>query len=414
MRRQVAAQLVAAAAAAIVLLTGCARPASIPNEQPASATLIGLGQVGDRAAVPWSQVGDGWFLVTEDTSRLIDVSASAPMTQIPGVRRSWLVDPLGGKYLLDERSATDGSREEWLQAWSWDGRHVLYSHSDGRVTEVDLASGRTTHTFALPVGAASDLIALSYADPQGDRLLMWTQEWVDGAGAGAGLRVLDLTGRVRARLLTNDAVPAVWSRRSLVAVDGTKVFLSGRDGLRVVAMSGGPVRAVGVVSAGGTCDPVRWWASHTILAVCNAGPATRLWLVPDGGGAATPLTTPVAAPGSGAASSDSQPPDRGSVDAVKLAGGAVYLQRPTECGGMEIAALQPDGSGRRVDIPDSLGTDLLIGATADKLAVVSYDYTECGRSSWFGFYDPARNVTTRIVTDAPGESGAGALAYRRG
>jgi hypothetical protein len=72
---------------------------------------------------------------------------------------------------------------------------------------------------------------------------------------------------------------------------GAALAVGGRHGIVLVSQRGGVIRALPVPGARTGCFPSRWWNARTILSNCNAGSGSRLWLVPAGGGAPTPLTS---------------------------------------------------------------------------------------------------------------------------
>ena len=366
--------------------------AGMPTGSPSAvASPVGLaaGQVGTRSQVPWDQIGPGWFLVLKDTSAPVSHEESAPPAPKGGTTTLSLLSPDGAWYAITSwPSDPEGSSvmgRASLVAWSGDGRHALFSDQfDGIAIEMDLTTG-VRNQITVP-----HLISIGYTSPTGANLVAVQDiSTSDGTETGQKLVRFDLNGKPQVQLAEVQRAELDW----LYSKDGTTVYLNGPGGLRVVSNAGGPIRALTTLeTSDADCVPVSWWDQHAILASCTDAAGSRLWLVPVTGGSATPLT---AVPGS-------ESVGLGYDNAVRL-GGTVFAQHLEGCGVVTVHRLAPSGVGTRIAIPQSLSNDHLIGAVGSRLAIVSS--TECGSPSWFGFYDPARNTTQKIVPDVPGEVG---------
>jgi hypothetical protein len=349
--------------------------------------------VGTRAQVPWGQVGPGWFLVTSDSAALHAEGASVAPTSQAGTVTLSLVSPDGARYVIASWPGyTDGSDPAslaGLAAWSATRREALLSNPGGAVTEVDLTTG-LRREISVP-----NLSTAGFTQPTGANLVadignLTSSGWIER------LVRLDLNGKPLLTLATAYRDSMEW----LYSPDGATVYINGHGGLRVVSNGGGSIRNLATFETpDADCAPVAWWDQHTILAHCAGDAGSRLWLVSASSGSATPLT-----PMPGTA-----PVGLGYISAVR-AGGTVFAQHLEGCGVVTVYRLAANGVGTRIQIPESLSNDRLVGVVGGKIAIQSS--TECGSPSWFGFYDPATNTTQKIVPDVPGEWGVmSALAF---
>ena len=322
--------------------------------------------------------------------------SAADMTSSPGAENLWLVDPRGNRYEVLHWSA-DHAFEAGLRAWSPDAGHALFVSND-QVVDVDLRNAAMTafavpHVFTAsygPQGSGATIVALS-DDPA-----------TNPNGHGGVLQSFGPHG-VSAALLASDVNTVASSpTRWLYSRDGAVVYLSDAGGLRTVTFAGGQARGFDTIEDSGvTCSPVRWWDAHTILVSCDEPAGSRLWLAPDDGGAATALSAP--------AGQDVEiAPDWGSFDAVQTARGQIFVQRPAACGSVDIATLNAAGRAHHLAIPGSLGTDWLIGAAGDRIAIRSDTSENCYPHGWFGFYNPLTHTTQKVISDPPNQFGAGA------
>jgi len=100
-------------------------------------------------------------------------------------------------------------------------------------------------------------------------------------------------------------------------------------------------------------------------------------------------------------------------DNAVRAGGVIAVQHPVACGTEDIHVLGEDGGGTKLVIGGSLGSDHLVGADGDKIAVRSS--TECGMPSWFGFVDPVSGASSIVLPGSADHRGPGpGLAFPAG
>ncbi len=362
------------------------------SSSPASPTATFAVPQRGASALPWAAVGPGWFLVAEE----LGTFSAADMTSSPGAEKLWLVDPHGRRYLVLQWPA-NLAPEAGLRAWSPDGRHALFVGND-QVTDVDLVNA-TVNAFRVP-----HVVMASYA-PQGSGatiVALSDDPATNPNGHGGVLQRFGPHG-VAATVLASDFNTVTYSPlRWLYSRDGAVLYLSDAGGLRTVSFAGGKAGGFDTIEDSGVpCSPVRWWAAHTILVSCDEPPGSRLWLAPDDGGTATALSAPA---GQDVAIAN----DWGSFDAVRTAGGQIFVQRPATCGSVDIATLDAAGRAHHLALPGSLGTDWLIGAAGDRIAVLSTTSENCYPRGWFGFYNPITNATQQVINDPPNQLGAGA------
>lgn len=362
----------------------------------ASAGVLPAGEAGARDRVPWDQVGAGWFLVLDDSSAPPAEDGASPRPQA-GVHTLWLVSPTASRYVIaswpGEDAGSDALSQATLAAWSGDGRRALFETVGPDLLELDLTTG-AWHGIAIENLAPE---SAGYTTPNGANVIaMQSLVGQDGATVGENLVRLNRDGVVQVQVAHFEGEFPGW----LAGADGSHVFVGGLGGIRRVSNAGGVVTSLSTfVRPDVECDPVSWWTPQTILAKCNIGPGYQLWLVPTTGGPARSLT-PVP---------DDGPVGAGYGSAMRI-GATIYAQHLEGCGVVTIRTLAPSGVGTRVDIPDSLSNDLMVGAAGSKVGVVSA--TECGSPSWFGFYDPATKTTQKIIPDVAGELGVDkALAF---
>ncbi len=204
-----------------------------------------------------------------------------------------LVDPGGERRVVRSWEDTGGETANAVLDWSPDGRQALVrtfrmSEERAQLVTVDLGTG-----VQQPLAAEGEVsfLAGSFTRPTGANLVV--------AGGDDQHRTLERRDRSGALLASIGDVRGldyvVPSRWWLSLPDGTALVLADPTGIAVHRNDGTLVRTVSVSPADGPCWPVRWWDSARVLAACVEphGEATtwqRLWLVPVGGGDATPLS----------------------------------------------------------------------------------------------------------------------------
>lgn len=331
-----------------------------------------MGVVAPAAAIPWRNVGPGWFVAIW-APHAASQGFPPPKNWDKQPSTLYLVDPLGGRY----RIATLPAPSYYgLLDWSGDGRRVLISTpgtaaKNSQIENVDLATGKVLDHFASPGSGP----AYQYTRPKGLAILRFTP--AIGEHGVASIDRLSLSGTVLFRYpasfpgrgpLTGFSTPAL-----LPSLDGTQLVVEAKNGLALIANDGTFVRDVG--PADETCAPVRWWDATDLVASCYAfahGVTTEpaLWLVPVNGKAATRLTSP-------------RPPDLGDTAGWKI-GTSVYLQAEGACGSQFLARRLADGRTARVNVPKT-GNDVeVVGAHQERLALLGILGCGAGRSLfWF-------------------------------
>jgi TolB protein len=338
-RRTLAAGAMAAATIAATL----AGPALAAQASPAGGVL-GAGQVGSRAEVPWSKVGPGWALAYYSASQ-----GGEGVQPKAGASRLYLVDPQGGRYSLAAFPARSAASQWQLQAWSGDTRRALLT-SDGpgtteRVHQLQLRTGRIS-TFTLPANVS----AIGYTRPDGLNILAGKGQ---SYGPGTLLRY-NLAGQLQQTLAKVYDINQVASQPG-----GAMLAGSVRNGLELISNSGGVIRKLPVPGVRYGCTPVRWWTARTILASCTiaSAPGPQLWLVPASGARPSALTPARTGPGF----------DAGDFNAWQLSSG-LYLDGYGACGSLVIGRQPAHEAEQMVSVPGS-ASSLIVTATRSSLMV---------------------------------------------
>src|SRR5690242_2355983 len=244
------------AIATAVLTAGTLTAALLTTGTAATAEPAGTShpaRAAQPAGVPWSHVGPGWVLT--------QYVAAVPEGGKPGPVTLYLISPIGARYQLahwpDSRTAPG------LVAWSPDGKRALFQvfSGQGRAGQLTLATGQMT-TFVMQGNATP----IGYTTPRGLNILASRP-----SGNGFVEGRYSLSGRL---------LKSLGSGGALYAPSGTEFAAGASHGLKLVSNSGPLIKQL-PVPAVGTCGPVRWWDSGTILASCGpGGTSSRLWLVP--------------------------------------------------------------------------------------------------------------------------------------
>src|SRR5260370_13185687 len=300
--------------------------------------MLRAGQTGLRASVPWSLVGSGWTLAEMSAAKPNATGAAAG----PGLLKVFLVDPVGGKYLI--RRWTGAS--DTLLAWSGDATHALLRLASGTAgaqavsyVVLTLATGQVT---SVPLKA--DVTPVGFTRPNGQNILA-----IRHTAGQYQLRRYGLQGEFKAQLSTMPNRQAAAGSQpgcpsqcnALSSPDGKQAVwgVAGNE-MQLVSNTGGINLRLHAPYSGTppSCVPVSWWSASTVLANCAARgqPNTnseRLWLVPANGAAARPLAPP-----------SGSPSRTGFETGAWTAGGHVYLTQTTatQCLG---AASGPGGLG---------------------------------------------------------------------
>ena len=361
--------------------------------------MLPAGKTGDRSAVPWSLVRQGWALAEFSTAP----PNSAGQASGAGQYTTYLVDPEGGKY---EIATSSGGTEPHLMAWSGDTRTALFdtvgaAASTGSYQLLNVRTGQLT-PLLLPAG----VVAVGFTRPDGLAILA-----VQSGPAEFHLQRYTLTGRLQASLASlSHKAGQVWpsdgcsSACALSSPDGlTDVWGIAGHEMQVLDNAGGKPHKLHVKGSGhpASCVPLTWWDDSTVLANCaasgGASGTSRLWLVPTAGGSPTPLTDPAGSP-SGS----------GDLQGAWQAGGAVYITQATfhQCqnapsgpGGLNIVRLSQGGSTAAITIPGSTkNVSTIVATDGQRLLVLSQ--TQCPGTSSLLWLNPSKG-SSQIAVTAP-------------
>ncbi|MCB2224586.1 MAG: hypothetical protein KQH83_10505 [Actinobacteria bacterium] len=322
-----------------------------------------------RHLIPWADVDDAWVLA-------LYVGDEVAGTYTDGPTALYLVSPAGAYYEITSWPA--GGREPYVVLdWSPDGERALIFYypdpppDDDRVlATVDLATGVETTVAVYPETTWN--VDGAFTEPTGTNVVIGTDD-----GTTEHLEV-HRSGGANAVLV--DRPSAMEAIHWLYGQTGTSVVVSDTDGIRLLDNHGALIRTLD--TPGMDCRVTRWWSAHEVLAAC-VPPAEwaagnwyhQVWLVPDDGSAATPMT---AVPGGIIVV------DFGFLDA-RRAGGETLLQWVGDCSASSVEILQPDGTGAAIptSYPVVVGGVEMITPQGSRLAVRYWD--DCGQTqSWLG------------------------------
>jgi hypothetical protein len=376
-RRAIAAAATAAAAAAAI---GVAVPALAVSAGTGSARVLGAGQTGNRAQVPWRLVGPGWSMALFSAS-----TAAEGIKPTSGPETLYLVDPAGGRYKMISWRARSPQTKWYLQAWSGDLRRAMFVPEGSlnnpyvrqQVFQLQLRTGKISR-FTLPLRVS----ALSYSRPDGLNIL--TEKGFPGSTNKVTLQRYDLTGKLAATLATVQAYGTPAYRP-----DGAELAASGPHGLVLISNGGGVIRQLRVEGGRESCTAVRWWTDTKILASCirRGQYGYNMWIVPASGAAATVLTP----------AHKTFSFDEGDFNAWKLSSG-LYVDGYGACATLVIGKYPVHGPEQMVTVPGA-ASSLIVTATRSQLQVERINGCEPGVSLvWF-------NPATRKLTVAIGVHG---------
>lgn len=319
--------------------------------------------------IPWGEVDEGWLLALYSGDKVVG-------SYVEGPTALYLVSPDADYYEITAWPA--GSRKPYEVAdWSPDRQRALVHlwpnpapNNDHRLVLIDLVTGSRSTVLTVP--ETTWTVEAAFTAPTGRNFVVSTDD-----GTTERLEV-HRTGGGNATLVERPSVPERISW--LYGQSGTSVVVADVDGIRLLDNQGTPIRALD--TPGFDCLLPRWWSSHEVLAAC-VPPAEhaagnwyhQLWLVPDDGSAATPLTT---VPGGIIVV------DFGITDA-RRAGGKTVLQWRGDCSASSILIRQSDGTGNSIptNYPVIVGGVEMSAPQGARLAVRYWD--DCGQSqSWLG------------------------------
>ncbi len=325
----------------------------------APPALLPHGREASRAAIPWSQVTDGWNLRawTSDTD---------PNTVGDAVLTLYLINPIGGRYRIGNiptRSA--------LEFWSPDHRRAIigYVPIAGRnyIQEWDLATGRRLTSFP-----QDNRSLLGYTRPLGRALL--TRTYAPGNQPGRLERIGTDGSHQQYYPGSASQLGDLDGRFALYTPDGSRFVIGGQRGLAVFSNGGALLRQISNTPGTQNCTVGHWWSDREVLVACStmSGVSTsseNVFRVPIDGGPATPLTF-------------ARPPDYGFYNAWKFSGG-ILAQRATSCGPGALATIAADGSARPLDfrLPTGVtGQASVVGVYQDRATLATGLCGQPGRS----------------------------------
>jgi TolB protein len=325
--------------------SGNAQPSATATS-PVQAVLLGNGKQADRSEIPWSQVGPGWRL------------ASIPEPGEAATPVVYLINPIGGRYLISDDLPAGNS----LEAWSPDGKRALLVRNESNdhrsFTELELATGKLLHTF--DGGLHSNFV--SYTRPQGQGLLLRTE-----LGTTFGLKRFGTDGRPQLNYPTTlPGLGPVSDFTALYSPDGGELLVGVKNGIAVLGNDGHLIRPLPAPAEQTWCRPIKWWDAATVLTRCQnealssqrQSAPTELFLQPVAGGSPTKL-----AGGSPAA-------PFGFQDAWKYSNG-VLLHQASGCGPGELDVMH-DGVISKLILPAGVQTPApLLAVDGDVVTVQS-------------------------------------------
>lgn len=228
---------------------------------PAQAVLLGNGKQADRSQIPWDRVGPGWHL-----------ASAAPGGA--GKVAVYLINPIGGRYLITDQLP---HAKDSVGAWSPDGKRAMLSRDEDEdriLTELELATGRVLHTFAIGKRGFQ-----GYTRPNGQAILV-----VRSADA-----VLERLGADGSHQLTYPGTLPGFGKigfPSLYNATGAELLVGGEHGIALLGNDGHLIRVLPAPAGAKTCWPAKWWDSSTVLETCNFSDGVQytLFLQPVAGG----------------------------------------------------------------------------------------------------------------------------------
>jgi hypothetical protein len=352
---------------------------------------VASGVEAPASAIPWDSVGPGWFVALWGPH-----AAIYPGPAITKWERQkttlFLVDPRGGRYLIDTFPAPSLYQ---LYDWSGDGRRALIgtpttgAHAKSRVEEIDLASGKVLSQFTT---SASNLYDAWYqfTRPKGLAVLRASQS----SNGVISVARLSLSGETQQTYAAPGSVVTSAYSALLPSLDGTELLVAADHGLALFANDGTFLRAIGPSAK--ACSPERWWDATDLVASCqslssNSNAVPALWLVPVDGRGPTQLTFPRA-------------PDYGDVNGWKV-GNAIYLQALGACGTEFLARRGSNGTTQQVPVPKAANDERVIGAASGQLALQAV--VGCGGGQSLFWFDPTTAKETPLL--GPPLNGGGVL-----
>jgi TolB protein len=294
--------------------------------------MLGAGQQGISAQIPWASVGPGW---TADLALVAPRASTATL---------YVVDPRGGRYYV-----TSGlPSTDFVTDWSGDKQRILLANGgtpEPTATVVDVATGRTLDQFQ-----AGDT-DVTFSLPRGLAII--------DAGPGRLLR-LALNGATELAFPKKFSKVGTYTGGGLETPDGTQIAAGASRGLALLSNNGAVLGQLPVPGAS-DCTPIRWWQFDVALASCNVAGMAEFWVVPTSAAAGSPNPSRLG------------DEDDLAADVWELADASVYGEAIGCAGLPSVISLPYGGSPRTVHIPGipSGSSTGIVGTDSFDLIVLS-------------------------------------------
>jgi len=396
MHRRLRLAALAALTVAVGLTLGgtAAATAGVHSQRAQTARMVGAGRTASRSAVPWSQVGPGWTLVTYTTATPFAARPEAGATTL------YLVDAAGGKYVMYHWPHVPADGGVNLLAWSGDGARAMLEVATSptstaeQLEQLTLATGKLTR-LPLPAGA----IVIGYTRPDGLAVLAYRSlvsppeiQLARYSLSGALEKVLftqKTTGSNGGGFVnTGPSSPYNPAGTAIALTVSQSATTAGHTVL--ISNAGGLIRRF---TSADSCLVVGWWTASQLLTDNCAD--NRLFLTPVSGTKPVPLT-----PASTSAY-------RFLEDAWQLAG-HVYVQQSGPACGTGALAVVRNGRLSSVAVPNVPRGATIVTTSASRLLILSQG---CMSSSGLLWFNPANSTEVRVLGTNQGLGVTGEVPY---
>jgi hypothetical protein len=359
--------------------------ADVNGQHAQPAGMVGAGRTASRSAVPWSQVGSGWTLVTYTTATPFAARPKAGATTL------YLVNPAGGKYVMYRWPHVPADGGVHLLAWSGDGKRAMVevakspTSSAEQLDQLTLATGKLTR-LRLP----ASVTPVTYTRPAGLAVLAYR---LLASPPSIQLARYNLSGRLEKVLFTlkttsnNGGFVNIFDS-SLYNPDGTALALTtapagvtGAEHTVLISNAGGLARRY---RSAGSCLFVGWWTASQLLTGNCA--TKRLFVTPVSGAKPSPLTATTS-------------PGRFVQDAWRLAG-HVYVQLTGPVCGTGSLGVVRGGRLATVSVPKLAAGATVVTATSSKLLIVA---NRCMGSSGLLWFNPRNSAKVQVLGQNHGQ-----------
>ncbi len=385
-----------------VYLTTRGHPTPQPTQHSTTArnqrpVMLGAGKTGTLSDIPWPLVKAGWTLA--------EVSTGSAGTSQPGTITTYLVDPEGGRYLI--QTSPPGATPQLL-AWSGDGGDALYAlpgDSPGSAT-YELLSLKTGDITSLQL--PPNVTAVGFTRPDGQAIVAVLQN-----PNAFKLQRYDLQGTWQATIgslprspSSPDWLPGCGTAcGALSSPDGlTDVWGVSGDEMQLVGNAGGKVTKLTVPGAA-SCVPLSWSGASTVLAYCGVTgqpSAGQLWLLPANGSVPTQLTQ-----------TSGSPSGNGDLIGAWQAGNTTYVAvmtsrqcsgAPSGPGGLSVVPVSGESLQQPITVKDTTNNHTsIVSVSGGKLLVLAQ--TSCPGTSSLIQVDPSAGATTTLLAGQAGHVG---------